>query len=253
MRAEGGPSDRRPGTRLLGGLGWRHGALTVVLAALATYYLVAPHLWDASTWWDVAWLALVVVPAVFSLVYLVVPLWRAQGLLLVGLAFGVFAATAEVADLDVVANFAKLGALTALGFWFLSYFENLSWIALVAGLVPWVDAYSVWRGPTRHIVEEREEVFTTLSIAFPLPGERASANLGLPDLLFFALFLAASVRFRLRPRWTWLALTASFGVTMALAVGLDVAGLPALPGLSLGFFLPNADLIWKQLRDRGRG
>ena len=33
----------------------------------------------------------------------------------------------------------------------------------------------------------------------------------------------------------------------------DVAGLPALPALSLGFLLPNVDLIWAQLRRRGRG
>ena len=31
----------------------------------------------------------------------------------------------------------------------------------------------------------------------------------------------------------------------------DVAGLPALPALSIGFLVPNADLIWAQLRRRG--
>jgi len=41
---------------------------------------------------------------------------------------------------------------------------------------------------------------------------------------------------------------ASFGGTMALAVWLGLAGLPALPGLSLGFLVPNVDLIWPRVR-----
>ena len=32
---------------------------------------------------------------------------------------------------------------------------------------------------------------------------------------------------------------------MAFATWLEVSGLPALPLLSLGFLLPNADLIWR--------
>ena len=118
---------------------------------------------------------------------------------------------------------------------------------LVAFIIPWVDAYSVWRGPTKVIVTHHAHVFTTLSYAFPVPGEHAAANLGVPDLLFFALFLAASVRFELRPALTWVALTASFGVTITLTVAFDLRGLPALPLLSLGFLAPNADLLWERI------
>jgi hypothetical protein len=123
-------------------------------------------------------------------------------------------------------------------------------VTLVALLIPFIDSYSVWRGPTRHIVDEQREVFTTLSFAFPVPGEHGSANLGLPDLLFFALFLAAAVRWRLRVFWTWLAMVLSFGATMAIAVWWDVGGLPALPGISIAFLAVNADLLWKDLRAR---
>ena len=150
--------------------------------------------------------------------------------------------------IDVFANFARLAAATFLGWWFLGLFEAVSWVVLVACIIPWVDAYSVWRGPTKQIVAHHEHVFSVLSFAFPVPGEHASANLGMPDLLFFALFLAAAARFVLRLGWTWLALTASFGVTIALAVAFSLGGLPALPGLSLGFLLPNADLLWRKLR-----
>ena len=40
----------------------------------------------------------------------------------------------------------------------------------------------------------------------------------------------------------------SFGATLALAVWLDLNGLPALPLLSAGFLLANCDLIWRQVR-----
>jgi hypothetical protein len=116
--------------------------------------------------------------------------------------------------------------------------------------VPWVDAYSVWRGPTKVIVTEHREVFTNFSFAFPIPGQPNAANLGLPDLLFFALFLAATARFHLRTGLTWLLMTLSFGATLAIAVWRELGGLPALPLLAVGFLLPNCDLIWKQLGRR---
>ena len=43
-------------------------------------------------------------------------------------------------------------------------------------------------------------------------------------------------------------MAASFGVTIALAVWLDLGGLPALPLLSLAFLGANADLLWRQVR-----
>jgi hypothetical protein len=228
----------------------RAAGAAAILAALVGYYLVGERLWEASTSWDIAFLALGLIPAVFALVYLALPLRRARGLLLVGLAVAALAALLEAADLEIAANFAKLAAMTALAFWFLDYFENATWVALVALIIPLVDAFSVWRGPTHHVLTERREIFTTLSFAFPVPGEEGAANLGLPDLLFFALFLAAAVRFGLRPGWTWLAMTLSFGVTLALAVWLDVAGLPALPLLSLAFLAVNADLLWASVKER---
>ena len=154
----------------------------------------------------------------------------------------------DVAGASAPADFAKLAAMTAIGWLFLRYFEDASWVVLVAFIVPWVDAYSVWRGPTHEIVHHRANVFSTLSFAFPVPGSNGSAKLGLPDLLFFALFLGSAARFKLRVPWTWLCLTASIGGTMALATYFDVGGLPALPLLSLGFLLPNADILWRAVR-----
>jgi hypothetical protein len=228
----------------------RVAALLAVGAALALYYGFHDRLWNASTWWDIAFVALVLIPACFALVWLVLPLRRGRGLLAVGAALGVLAWAFHVAGWNTAENFCKLFGVSAVGFGFLGYFETLSWVVLVSLIIPWVDAYSVWRGPTRVIVTKHAHVFTDFSFAFPIPGEPAAANLGLPDLLFFALFLAAAARFALRPGMTWMLMTLSFGATLALAVWRDLGGLPALPLLALAFLVANGDLIWARLRPR---
>lgn len=226
----------------------RASAVLAVVAALAAYDTIHARLWSASDWWDVTFIAVVLIPASFALVWLVLPLRTARGLLPVGGALAVLTYALHVAGWHTPENVVKLFAVTLIGFWFLGYFETAGWVVLVSLIVPWVDAYSVWKGPTKVIVTHHVRVFTTLSYAFPVPGEHTAANLGLPDLLFFALFLAAAARFALRPGWTWLGLTASFGATIALTMAFDLRGLPALPLLSLGFLAPNADLLWTRLR-----
>jgi hypothetical protein len=227
----------------------RSAALLAALAAVVAWYAVAPHLDGASLWWDIALLCVAIIPAVFALVLLALPLWSGRGLLPVGIAFALLAVALSRANFDVASNLAKLAAMVFLAWWFLSYFEDVSWVVLVAAIIPWVDAYSVWRGPTKHITSEHQDVFAALSISFVVPGGGA-ARLGLPDVLFFALFLAAAARFRLRPLWTWVGLVVGLGLTIVLATWWDVNGLPALPALSLGFLVPNADLLWKRLRRR---
>jgi hypothetical protein len=222
-------------------------AFAGIAGALVAYYYSVDEIPGISDWWDVALLAFLLIPAVFSLDLLVLPLARARGLLPLAAALGVLALLAEVGDLEVLANFAKLAAVTFFAFWFLGFFEELVLLVLVALVVPWVDAYSVFRGPTGHIVAKHPHVFTNLSFAFPLPGEQ-TARLGLPDLLFFALYLAAALRFGLRIAWTFAAMVAFLGATVALAQWTELNGLPALPALSLGFLLPNADLLWARAR-----
>ena len=119
---------------------------------------------------------------------------------------------------------------------------------LIAVVIPFVDAISVWRGPTDYIVSEQPSVFDDVSIAFRVPGENSSANIGPPDILFFSLFLGAAQRFGLRVGWTWVAMVALLGLTLVITATTDVAGLPALPAICFGFLLPNADLLWRALR-----
>jgi hypothetical protein len=226
----------------------RAAALGGLLLAVGVYTAFGDALPEMSTGWDVAFIALVVMPAVFGFVWLVLPWHDARGLLPVGLALAVLALLLRAAEADTLFDLAKLAALTALGFWFLSVFEELWWVVLVACVIPVVDAASVWRGPTEYVVSEKPGLFEDLAFGFRVPGEDAFAHLGPPDVLFFALFLAAAARFGLRPGWTWLAMTSGLGLTLALTVWGDVAGLPALPAVALGFLVPNVDLIWRQLR-----
>jgi hypothetical protein len=331
----------------------RVGAGAALLAALLAYYTFFRSGPNLPTDADVLFVAFALIPAVFGLVWVALPLAHWRGLLGAGIALAVLAVVASRADLEVLANFAKLGAATAIAFWFLGFFETALWVALVALLIPVVDSYSVWRGPTRHILTERPEVFSALSFSFPLSGERqaflvwreplagpttydvlrepggtrnegplrdengngqigfleaeldagrdyryrvvafypetnvtsppvpalsedtnegvrlvvttgdprgvrdvsvdsvdSSAKLGLPDLLFFALFLSAADRFGLRRRATWIAMALSFGLTLAGTYFLDVDGLPALPLLAIAFLLANADLLRRAFRER---
>ena len=228
----------------------RVAAVLALLAALAASSAFAVHLPALSDWGDVAFLSLLVFTAMFALVWLALPLRAVSPTHLLGaaLALAFLAVVLDYADLEIPANFAKLAAATAFGWWFLTFFEAVWWVLLVALLIIPVDLFSVARGPTREITENQPQVFDALSVFFRIPGERFAAQLGLTDVLFFALFLGASVRFGLRSGWTWLAMTVSFGGTIALAVGLDQAGVAALPLLSAAFVLVNADRIWRSFR-----
>jgi hypothetical protein len=219
-----------------------------LLAALVAWFEAARHVGSLSLWPAILLIALVLMPVVLLLVWLMLPLWHSRLLLPAGVALVVLAIVLSKVHFLVGSNFCKLFALTLLGWLFLSYFEAVSWVVLVALLIPWVDAYSVWRGPTKTLTSHKHEhVFGALSVAFVVPGGGA-ARLGLPDVLFFAVFLGASVRFGLRPAWTFVGMLVGLALTMVLATWWDVSGLPALPGISLGFLLPNADLLRDQLR-----
>lgn len=224
-----------------------------LFAALAAWYYAFGLLPELPTGADVAIVGGVLLPATFALVWLALPLRHARGVLPVGVAFALLAAVWEVADFAVAANFAKLGAVVAIAFWFLTYFDKLSWVVAIAAVIPLVDAISVWRGPTHHIVTEQPRIFTTLSYAVPVP--EGVLALGLPDVLFFTLFLAAAARWGLRLAATWGLMILSLGVTMVLAIWADpfgIGGVPALPGLSIAFLGANADLLWR-LRGRDTG
>jgi hypothetical protein len=225
----------------------RVGAFVVLAAAVVTWDAVAPHVDELSLWPTVAVIAAGVMPATLGLILLALPLWSRRWIIVVGAAFGVAAVVSWELNSHLASNFAKLGAYTCAGWAFLWLFEALSWVIIVAAIIPFVDAISVAAGPTKAIVNHHFEVYSAVAVAFLAPGGLA-ADLGPPDILFFALFLAATVRWRLRPLWTWLAMTGMYSLTLVIANLTDVNGLPALPFLSFGFLLANADLLWRRFR-----
>jgi hypothetical protein len=229
----------------------RVAAFVVLAVAVVTWYLVAPHLSPVGLWPAVAIVAAAVLPATLGLVLLALPLWSHRWMLAAAALFVVIAFLTWKTDWHLASNFAKLAAYTCAGWAFLQLFEALSWVVLVATIIPFVDAVSVFlpKGPTHQIVSHHPHVYSAVAVAFPAPGGGA-AYLGPPDILFFALFLAATLRWRLRPGWTWLAMTAMYGLTLVLANAVDVDGLPALPFVSAGFLLANGDLLWRRLRPR---
>jgi hypothetical protein len=213
------------------------------------WFIVAPHLPYVGHRWNVVIVSFLVLPATLLLVYWALPLWDRSWMWIATVLFALLALVFTLLDWGLPANFAKLFAAVCAGWTFLRLFEALSWVVLVALVIPLVDIVSVWRGPTHTITQHHFEVYTSVAIAFLAPAG-STAYLGPPDVLFYALFLGATVRWRLRVLPTWISCTAIYGLTIVIANAADVGGLPALPFLSFGFLVPNIDLLWKQLRTR---
>jgi len=229
----------------------RAAALALVVAFLVAWDAGAGLLPDVGHWPDVLVVSVVLMPITFLVPLLALPL--ASTRLVVPLAMTLVASALlfYLLGLGALFNVTKLLALTLIGYLFMQVFEALSWVVLIALIIPWVDAFSVWRGPTEYVVSEQPSLFDRISIAFRLPGEEGSANIGPPDILFFALFLSTAARFGLRVGWTWATMVALLVATLILTTVWDVVGLPALPAIAIGFLLPNVDLIWKAWRERG--
>ena len=230
-------------------------ALAGLVAALLAYGACAESLPELPWRADLAVVALLVMPAFMAVIWLALPLARFEPgyVVLIGAALAALTSgVLELAGVGSAANVFKFACFALVGLWFVSLFEELWWVALVALLVPWVDVWSVAFGPTRYVVEEQPGFFERISVAFAVPGEASTVNLGPPDVVFFALFLATAARFALRVAWTWIAMTGCLAITLVLVFEWDVAGLPALPAVCVGFLAANADLLWRNARDAWR-
>jgi hypothetical protein len=216
-------------------------------ACVLAWFIVAPHLPRVGLWPAIAIVSVAVLPGTLLLAYVALPLWPRRLLVAAVVALALLAFLFTELGWGLAANFAKLWAAVFAGWAFLTLFEELSWVVVVACIVPVVDIFSVYAGPTKAITSNHIEVYTAVAIAFLIPGGNA-VYLGPPDILFYALFLAAAARWRLRVGWSWLAMTLMYSFTIVLAVALDVNGLPALPFLSVGFVAANADHLWRAIR-----
>jgi hypothetical protein len=211
------------------------------------WFAIVPHVPYPGHDWNVALVAILVLPGTLLLVLFALPLWDRRWLWAATVALALLALLFTVVGWGLPANFAKLFAAVFAGWAFLTLFEAVSWVVLIALVIPIVDIVSVWRGPTHAITEHHFSVYTNVAVAFVVPGGSA-AYLGPPDILFYALFLAAAARWRLRVLRTWIAMTGMYALTVVVANAADVGGLPALPFLSFGFLVANGDLLWRRRR-----
>jgi len=218
-----------------------------VAAVVLAWFLTAPHLGGLSLWPSVVLAGFVVMPVTLLLVPLALPLRTKRGLWVASAALAVAAFAFSELGWGLPNNFAKLFAAVFAGWAFLQLFEELSWVVLVALVIPLVDAISVWRGPPHTITAHHFHVYVDFAIAFLVPGG-AAAYFGPPDILFYALFLGAAARWGLRVWWTWIGMTFMYAMTIVIATAAGVGGLPALPFLSFGFLVANGDLLWQKLR-----
>jgi hypothetical protein len=218
-----------------------------VAAVVLGWFLAAPHLPELSLWPAVVLVSFVIMPVTLLLVPLALPLRTKRWLWVASAALALAAFAFSELGWGLPNNFAKLFAAVFAGWAFLRLFEELSWVVLIAVVIPFVDAISVWRGPTHTITTHHFHVYLDFAIAFLVPGGSA-AYFGPPDILFYALFLGAAARWGLRVWWTWIGMTFMYAMTIVIATAADVGGWPALPFLSFGFVVANGDLLWKRFR-----
>jgi hypothetical protein len=218
-------------------------------ALVVAWYVVVPHLGHVGLWPSIAIVAIAVIPGTLLLVLIALPVWRERWLLPAAVVLALVAVGCEFAGWSIIGNFAKLWAAVFFGWVFLRLFEELSWVVLISVITPIVDLISVWRGPTKQITQHHFSWYEAVSVKFVVPGGGA-VQFGPPDILFYALFLGAAMRWRLRVGWTWVATTAMYGTAVAVAHLVNRDGVAALPFLSFGFLVANADLLWRAFRRR---
>lgn len=139
------------------------------------------------------------------------------------------------ADLVIVVLSLCLGMLVACGL------RRQAYIVLAAIVGAVADCYSVFGGPTSHIVKTSAVNFMILQ--WPLLGQgEIGGVIGMGDFLFLALFLAGARKFGFHPGRNLAAMVLAFavGYTVVLTTG---KGLPALPFMGVAFFAVN----WKKL------
>ncbi len=154
-------------------------------------------------------------------------------------------------DFLPLANVAKVVGAAAIGLWVAENLERASWVVLVAVVSAVVDIASVYGGPTRELLEEGPQIVGYFTVALTWSGYAPADGytaLGISDVVFFSLYLAAARRFELRATASAAAMAASFVVTIVAAIWWEA--LPALPLLSLAFLAVNADRLWR-LRKAG--
>lgn len=148
---------------------------------------------------------------------------------------------------------ALLGGATVLGALVGGGVEHPGHLLMVVGVSSVADAGSVLspEGPSAMIAQS-EVALSVLALPWPMLGTDAiEPMLGGGDVVFAALYLAASRTHGLSQRRTLVALGLGFAATLAFVVGLEQA-VPALPFLGLAMLVAHPEARVLPTKDRKR-
>lgn len=141
-----------------------------------------------------------------------------------------------------VADLSRILAAACVGIALARYITSVGVVLIIVLAAIASDLFSVFAGPTRVLVQEHSPILDALLLAFPTFGSALGFGLGVSDLIFLALFVAAGRFLDLRYAATLLGLC--FAAFLAVTAGLLLQRpLPALPFIAIAFVIINADLI----------
>ena len=214
---------------------------SALLVSLVTFGSLTP---DSNSGLMLAFALGIIVTCAFSssLAFLITLRHKLLVLVLASLAAVV---GAIITDLGPLEGLAKVVFATSAGLWISLMLTSIAQIVLIASLIIIVDFYSVFLGPTKKIVESGTIWIDYLTIHLPVFGAPAVSQIGISDIIFFALFVGVTITYGLRRISTAIAMTLSFVATMLLGVSFEL-GVPALPLLAIFFMLANADVIFRR-------
>ena len=145
-----------------------------------------------------------------------------------------------------LADLCRILAAASVGVALARHVSSAGVILLVAAVATASDLFSVYAGPTRTLVEEDSPVLDLLVLVFPTFGSAPGFGLGASDVVFLALFAAASRFLNLRYSGTLLSVCSATLLAMIAGLLLE-RPLPALPFVAGACVLVNADLILASL------
>ena len=128
--------------------------------------------------------------------------------------------------LTAVANLGVLAAAITIGWLVARGLKKPSYLITAAIVGALTDIFSVYAGPSRHILDS--DIFPYVSYQWGVAGQGVIPCVGAGDFIFLCLFFAGARRFRLDDRKTFFAMVAAFGLGY-LSLALSPKGIPALP------------------------
>jgi hypothetical protein len=173
----------------------------------------------------------------------------AAGALLVGVV------VLNVLHVPIASDITKVALGVTLGTALLFPIDRPWWLLPIGICVPLADAWSVYssRGVTHAVVEHASTNRSFLdfpTIATPLLGFDYDffGRIGIVDILFLTLFVAAGARWGLGVRRLLVALPLAMIATTVLAYESEGAAVPALPILCVAFLACTLPALWRDAR-----